>query len=113
MSSTSARREALSATVGGLGTFGWMMTGAADILTGDVHDQWNACAGRKGVSPAPWIGRVAFVPCALAVRLRFSALPHPPSTFTPAPAPTSPVGRARTRPRRPPALEAWGSREAL
>jgi hypothetical protein len=78
MSSTSARREALSATVGGLGTFGWMMTGAADILTGDVDDQWNACAGRKGVSPAPWIGRVAFVPCALAVRARSSALrPRP------------------------------------
>ena len=68
MSSTSARREALSATVGGLGTFGWLMTGAADILTGDAGDQYNACAGRKGVSPAPWVARVAFVPFALAVR---------------------------------------------
>lgn len=67
MSSTSARREALTATVLGLGFCGGVLTVAADILTHTVSEHWNACTGKTPKSIGPRLGRSAMLFFALSV----------------------------------------------
>ena len=56
MSSTSARREALTATVVGLAFSGGALTAAADILTHTVKEYWDACLGKTPKSMGPRLG---------------------------------------------------------
>jgi len=67
MSSTSARREALTATVVGLGFAGGALTAAADILHHDVREHWDACLGKTSKSMGPRLGWGAMGLFALAV----------------------------------------------